>query len=126
MNIHIRELNLRNGIIFNDLNCINIDQYTLALETPEKETILVFKHAINGCDGIPFDKLEQPGNPKLNQVSHLMQWSNTKAPLKISIGGNEIEATIWNGSNNFMLFIAKDKFVNKQRIDYIKGPKIKI
>jgi hypothetical protein len=124
--MNIKELNLRNGTIFKDLKCSNIDQYTLVLDQSDTESILVFKHAINGCEGIPFDKLEQPGNPRLSQTSHLIQWSNSKAPLKISVGGNEIEATIWNGTNNFMLFIAKDKFINKQRIDYIKGPKIKV
>lgn len=120
----IKELNLRNGKIFTDLECLNIDQYTLLLEDTDNESVLVFKHAINGCEGIAFNELEKPGNPKLSQINHLMQWANKKSLLKISIGGKEIEATIWNGNNNFMIYISRDKFINKQRVDYIKGPKI--
>ncbi len=121
----VKDISIRNNINFNNLKCLNVDKHTILLEK-EKEVLLIFKHAINGCEGIPFDQIDQVGDLKLSQTSHLTQWSIKKVPVFISINGKEIETTIWNGSNDFVIFLTRDKYINKQRIDYVRGPRLSI
>jgi len=128
----ISELLLRHNVIFNNLNVINIDRHTIITKhnTHPNKVLLIYKHAIDTCRGISFNKLEQNGNVKFSQTAYLNYWSTNKFPINIKYDLSEtspdydIECTIWNANNDFMIFLERDYFINKHKVQYIIGPEL--
>lgn len=118
----IIEINFANNETLKDKECINIDCHTIAL-VDGKDTYLMFKHAINGCEGINAQELEKTGDIRFSQNSHLSKWMNDKSTVTININGNNINCKI-HSYTTFSIFLEPAKYINKSRIAYIKGPRI--
>jgi len=120
----INEMYLRSGKVFSNVEVFNIDKHCFFIEGDNSSSVfMVFKHAVDGCDGIPHDKLNENGDPTKNQIAYLNKWSRSKEVVKISISGKIIESSIWNSKDPFVLFLTPTRFISKTRIDYIEGDK---
>lgn len=128
----ISELLLRHHVKLLDLNVINIDRHTIiAKHKNDSDTVLmIYKHAIDTCRGIPFNKLEQNGDSRYSQTAYLNYWSKNKFIVDIKYDLNDtapdynIECTIWNANNDYMIFLERDYFINKHKVQYIVGPEL--
>jgi sRNA-binding regulator protein Hfq len=120
----IKSLITRNGKQLTNMGVVNIDKHTIILADSHNHW-LIYKHAIIECDGIHFSKLDQHGNFKSNQVAYLNYWSKNKFTVDFyltSVSINNFKSTIWNGNNDFVIYLTPERFINKSYIDFIVGP----
>lgn len=123
--ITIKEIIFGNNQNMKNLSCVNIDCHTIAMvdKLEPTKTTLMFKHAVNGCEGITAQQLDKSGDIKYSQNSHLSKWLNDKSTVQISINGNVIDCKL-HSYTTFSIFLSEDRYINKSRIEYIKGPTI--
>jgi len=124
----ISSIVLRHNIKLEKLDVINIDRHTIIAKNQNDTVLMIYKHAIDFCRGIPFNQLEQNGNPNFSQTAYLNYWSKNKFPVNIKFNLNatnadfNITSTIWNANNDYMIFLERDYFINKNKVQYIIGP----